>query len=583
MSRIAFIALAAGIWWSANTAQFGQQTVRLIDQKLIDATQKGSATTVKALLAKGANPNAVSQAGQPPLFELGGTASQRLEIAKLLLAKGAKVNYIEPHQKYSVLTHAIVSSGAMSDITPLVNLFLDHGAKVDQPMDDGTTALILAVRFDKLSTVKLLLDRHANVNARTHPAPPVKFDRSGFGFDKDYEKEMAAERAQSEKQMTEMNDRMFEPGFKSSGTSAIFEAINIRGNREMLTTLVSHGASIKSIDDNGWTLLHYAVKQGNAQAVMELIRMGLDVNAGSKGGFRPLHIAMRVGFYMPLKSMAELLLTNHADRNLKNNAGQTPLQLLIDDTTSLLKAMQHNPQMQGNIGSADQLLAISNAVAKVLDPSAKPIGIPARTVDAKGTRYESFFIAGIQFERAVRFENGKIVLELWTRDGPSEPKTISIDMLELNHYEPITHFPLKLEVKKGTAILVTYPKEAAEGGGALTLAYSYKHGQGGGSGNINEGASVDFAFSQSAATGFKGMEISHELKGRTIIMHIDEVKVAGKVVAALTGKEFSVVGGTPTVIPGLAFQKDGVKAAIKYKVRILPSKVWVSKSMDLSH
>ena len=66
--------------------------------------------------------------------------------------------------------------------------------------------------------------------------------------------------------------------------------------------------------------IHKAAKEGNIEVVKQHIAAGTDVNAKNENGFTPLHIAVSKGY----KEVAELLVTNGADVNTKDN-GSTPL------------------------------------------------------------------------------------------------------------------------------------------------------------------------------------------------------------------------------------------------------------------
>jgi len=65
--------------------------------------------------------------------------------------------------------------------------------------------------------------------------------------------------------------------------------------------------------------LHKAAEAGHIEAVKKHLAAGKDVNAKLKyGGATPLHLAAN-------KEIAELLIANGADVNAKSKAGCTPL------------------------------------------------------------------------------------------------------------------------------------------------------------------------------------------------------------------------------------------------------------------
>ena len=134
------------------------ETTKLLLQNGADATQanrygirplsiaaaNGNAAIIAALIEAGADPNAADPAGETPLMAAARVGS--VEAAKTLLDRGATVDAADPafHQ----------------------------------------TALIVAVRDNHPDVVQLLLERHANVNAKTRVGvtPPFILPNSVPGF-----------------------------------------------------------------------------------------------------------------------------------------------------------------------------------------------------------------------------------------------------------------------------------------------------------------------------------------------------------------------------------------------------------------
>ena len=574
--------------------------IRRIDQKLIDAVKSGKGYLVKQLIKKGANPNMNIANGWRLLLELSGPTGQQFEMAKILIAKGAKVNYCQPDQGYTPLTSAIQNGGPGSDPSPLVKFLIQKGANVDAPMEDGLTALHLAVARGQVKVVQLLLANKANVNARTLDSKrPEKAkeqrdrllktlttkqaemylltEQSDLAIDKKMHQE-------AEAMIASAYARMFEPGFHASGLTPLMEMVEIgmtsSWNQEIVNLLIAAGASIKGTDDNGWTMLHLAAKAGNLVAAKALIHMGLDVNAPSHGGFRPLHIAMRAGYNFPHKAMTELLLQNHADRSLKNNLGQTPLDLLVADSDWFFREEQNNPNARMGAEMRDRYLAIVNSVMKLLDPKANLVTLSSPVIDAKGTRYKSLEIVGVQFHRAVRVENGKTILELWIEDEVSGSRQVTLKDLELNHYEPLVDQPIQVKLQKGERIIVPFPREAAFGG-AVSVKFDevVAGGSGSSSGNLNEGPSDDFCFSSSPSSNFKGIDISHGLANTVVIFHVDKITIKGKEQKQFAGLELRVKGGKAMTIPGLISPMEGNNLVIVYRYRVSGNKKWKSETV----
>jgi ankyrin repeat protein len=77
-------------------------------------------------------------------------------------------------------------------------------------------------------------------------------------------------------------------------------------------------------DESGNSLLHIAVKSGCKEAVQQLTKYG--INSKNSDGDTPLHDAL---FWDAGSEIIKLLIINGADVHLPNNAGITPLQLIL--------------------------------------------------------------------------------------------------------------------------------------------------------------------------------------------------------------------------------------------------------------
>ena len=145
--------------------------------------------TVRELLERGFDPNALSEKGQLPLYLAMRDASPKVAEALLahpairidgtnaagetplmmaalrgnaewagrLLQRGAALD----REGWTALHYAASGPG-----TQVVALLLDRGAKVEAPSPNRTTALMMAARYGPESTVDLLLARGASLLAR---------------------------------------------------------------------------------------------------------------------------------------------------------------------------------------------------------------------------------------------------------------------------------------------------------------------------------------------------------------------------------------------------------------------------------
>jgi len=122
---------------------------------LVTAAREGSARVIDVLLAAGAKVDSANAYGDTALKLA--ALHGHLGIAKKLRARGAAVD----HQGWTPLIYA--ATGGHDD---MVRYLLAEGAKLDAVSPNGTTALMMAVREEKFSTAELLIARGANVNVR---------------------------------------------------------------------------------------------------------------------------------------------------------------------------------------------------------------------------------------------------------------------------------------------------------------------------------------------------------------------------------------------------------------------------------
>lgn len=122
---------------------------------LVTAAREGSAKSVDVLLAAGAKVDARSSYGDTALMMA--SLNGHLEIAKTLRAKGATLDL----PGWTPLIYA-----ATGGHDKLVAWLLGEGAKINAASPNGTTALMMAVREGRFSTAELLIARGADVNLR---------------------------------------------------------------------------------------------------------------------------------------------------------------------------------------------------------------------------------------------------------------------------------------------------------------------------------------------------------------------------------------------------------------------------------
>ncbi|MBC6439818.1 MAG: ankyrin repeat domain-containing protein [Rhodospirillales bacterium] len=83
---------------------------------------------------------------------------------------------------------------------------------------------------------------------------------------------------------------------------------------------IAAGADIRARDEDGWTPLHVAARDGTAESVQALIDAGADTEARTDNGATPLHVAAGHGTAETVKA----LIDAGADIGARAEGGLTP-------------------------------------------------------------------------------------------------------------------------------------------------------------------------------------------------------------------------------------------------------------------
>jgi len=205
-----------------------------LDLALINAAGSRDVERVKALLDQGADVNAMNGAA---LYRA--VTRERVDIAKLLLARGAKAN-TQCSAGWTALHWA-----AARGHTDLVDLILDAGAPVNP--DEGPSALYVAASRGQAEVVILLLGRGASATATD-----------------------------------------------DDGSTPLHAAAEV-GHVFSIQLLIGGGADVNARDDTGRTPLFWAIQGHKKDAVVFLLSSGADVNAKTNSGTSLLRCARDIG------------------------------------------------------------------------------------------------------------------------------------------------------------------------------------------------------------------------------------------------------------------------------------------------
>jgi len=245
------------------------------------------ATTVEELIKAGANVNTPSEVYRfTPL--MWASQSGSVEAVAMLLKAGALVE-VKDNMGKTPLMWAQVTPGYPGHPNPeVVRALINAGANVNTTDPDGVTALILAARADLTESIKLLLAKGAEVNAK---------DRWGnsplsSAFDSHYY-------SHADK------DTVHHP-----------TPLTIR-------TLLAAGADIHAGNSVGIPTLMLAARTDSVEALKMLLNAGAQINATDKNGRTVL--MFEKWSYMPSVEVFRILLDAKADPNAVAPDGRTPL------------------------------------------------------------------------------------------------------------------------------------------------------------------------------------------------------------------------------------------------------------------
>jgi ankyrin repeat protein len=236
------------------------------------AAAYGSAEAVRVLLAAGADPNARNAFDATPLI----WSATELEKVRMLVNQGADVN-----ARSKMGRTAVWIAAANDGSSAVVKFLLEHGAKLD-----GTEILAATAANDN-ATIRLLLDKGANVNAKD----------------------------------------------ATSGNTPLINAA-INGNTKLAEMLIARGADVNAatlqtsdrskagrLALGSLTPLHLAATSGPYELVKLLLDAGANINAHDIRDMTALMNAVATDH--PDPRIVRLLMDRGSDLKVKDHEGQT--------------------------------------------------------------------------------------------------------------------------------------------------------------------------------------------------------------------------------------------------------------------
>jgi ankyrin repeat protein len=161
MMRLTSVCFALALSLIAAVAVYAAD----VNTELMEAIRTQDVQKVRGMISAGANVNAnmntTNQSGITPLMVTAMTPDGAIEIAKLLLERGARVN-AKDWLGWTPVMHA-----SYYGRIDLVKLLLKKGADVNATSNTGWTPLMYAAYKGQVEIGKLLIERGADPNTKT--------------------------------------------------------------------------------------------------------------------------------------------------------------------------------------------------------------------------------------------------------------------------------------------------------------------------------------------------------------------------------------------------------------------------------
>jgi ankyrin repeat protein len=311
----------------------------------------------QALLANGANPNAMGDSDETLLME---AAHDKVStrILRLLLDHGADPNIQDPRESHTAL-HFAIQPGNYEKIAAL----LEFGALVYLRSIHGDTAIDEAemrARWAKNEDDDEKWDAILHILKKTRP-------RHGIG---ESALHLAAKGAHLGA-VTALLDKSSAGDIDAknwAGETALQVATNMN-HLPVVEYLLVHGANVDISNAAGETALHSATVQGNLKVVKSIISRTADLNVCDHNGKSPLMYAGRIGN----RGVVVMLLdTNKVDVNATDRTGSTVLMEAssyehLDVVEKLLTVDTIEVNVKDRLGNSALALAAQGGDEAVVD------------------------------------------------------------------------------------------------------------------------------------------------------------------------------------------------------------------------
>lgn len=192
-----------------------------------------------------------------------------------------------------------------NDFMFIDDVFLQNNKELDEI---SLELLLYAIRNVNIDAVRFLLDKGLNISKAFKFGETILHTACNIGDKEIIELILQAD----ESLLNKPNDYGVMP----------IHVISKRGNIESLLYLISKGALVEAVDENGETILHYAVISGRISILEYILRYtDISIDATDNRGKTALHLACEKG----KTDIISYLIEMYANQDISDNLGNTPI------------------------------------------------------------------------------------------------------------------------------------------------------------------------------------------------------------------------------------------------------------------
>ncbi len=290
-----------------------------------------------------------------PMIERAQKAGANFLVKKLTEIKNntpnLDINEKSPEVDNGTVLHVLAKS---LDDEEILQVLLDHGAKIDQQDKDNETALHIAARCGRQQLTRILLEKGANIC--------LKNSSNESPFD------LAIRRNHPEiatlivKKLPKDDPYINDPDPNQNNNTLLHKAISTE-NSELIEALLEKGAKVDSRDGEGKTPFDLTIGLGKAALFKIFLEKGNVADINQKYPDLQEATLLHIAVMEDNSDLLKLLLEKGAQVNVKDKEDKTPIDLAAEKgKTALLKVFLE----KGNVADINQKYTGRNDDATLL-------------------------------------------------------------------------------------------------------------------------------------------------------------------------------------------------------------------------